>query len=81
MQKIDDERDLENARRYFEEKNYLEGERHTNFFCSMNKKMKSKAQFETINVKETNERGEETIRVVTKQREVEWEVRKFYWKL
>ena len=47
----------------------------------MNKKMKSKAQFKTLHVKEMNERGEESIRVVTEEREVEWEVITFYWKL
>ena len=47
----------------------------------MNKRMKSKVQFENTNVKERNERGEEVIMVVTKQSEVEWEVRKFYWSL
>ena len=67
------------ARKHFA-KNNLEGERPTQFFCSMNKKMKSRAQFEEVHIKEKNERGEETIRVVTKQSSVEWEVRKFYWK-
>ena len=80
LQKIDDECDLESARRYFT-KNNLEGERPTKFFCSMNKKTSKKYQFETLNVKETNERGEETIRVVTKLKEAEWEVRKLYWNL
>ena len=37
LQKLDDEHDLENARRYFA-KNNLEGERPTKFCCSMNKK-------------------------------------------
>ena len=40
----------------------------------MNKKMKSKAQFEDVHVREKNEKGEEVIRVVTKQSSVEWEV-------
>ena len=47
----------------------------------MNKKMKNKAQFEEVHVTEKNKRGEEVIRVVTKQSSVEWEVRKFYWSL
>ena len=47
----------------------------------MNKKRKSKAQFEKVNVREKKEKGEEVIRVVTKQSSVEWEVRKFYWHL
>ena len=80
LQKVEDECEKEKARRYFAKIN-LEGERPTKFFCSMNKRMKSKAQFETIHVKERNERGEEVIMVVTKQSEVEWEVRKFYWSL
>ena len=41
--------------------------------------MKSKAQFEEVHVKETDERGEETVRVVKKQSSVEWEVCKYYW--
>ena len=44
LQKLEDERDLQNARRYFP-KNNLEGEIQTKFFCSMNKKLKNKAQF------------------------------------
>ena len=63
---MEDESEMENARRYFA-KNNLEGERPTRFFCSMNKKMKSKAQFETVHVKEENEKWEEVIGVVTKQ--------------
>ena len=43
--------------------------------------MRSKAQFETLHVKEEGTNGEERVREVTKQSEVEWEVRKFYWKL
>ena len=77
---MEDEHDIENARRYFAKKN-LEEERPTRLFCSMNRKMKSKAQFETIHVKEENERGEEVIRVVTKQSAVECEIMKFYWSL
>ena len=69
-----------NARRYLA-KNQLEGERPTKFFCSMNRKMKSKAQFEEVHVSERDEKGEEKIRVIKEQRAVEWEVRKFYWNL
>ena len=47
----------------------------------MNRKMKSRAQFEEVHMKEKNERGEEVIRVVKKQSSVEWEVRKYYWSL
>ena len=80
LQKLKDERELENARRYFA-KNNLEGGRPTKFFCSINKKLKNKAQFEKLHVWEIDEDGEESIREVTKQSEVEWEVRKFYRKL
>ena len=43
--------------------------------------MKRNGQFEEVHVKETNERGEETVRIVKKQSSVEWEVRKYYWSL
>ena len=43
--------------------------------------MKNRAQFEEVHMKETNERGEETVRVVKKQSSVEWVVRKYYWNL
>ena len=80
LQNIEDERELESAKRYFA-KNNLEAERPTRFFCSMNKRMKSRAQFEEIHVKEKNERGKEVTRIVKKQSSVEWEVRKYYWSL
>ena len=80
LQKLEDEREVENARRYFA-KNNLEGERPTKLVCSLSKKLKSKAQFETLHVKEVGANGEEVIREVTKQNEVEWEICKFYWKL
>ena len=50
LQKLEDTREEENARRYFA-KNNLEGERPTKFFCSLSKKLKSKAQFEAVNIK------------------------------
>ena len=68
------------CRWYFAKKN-LEGERPTKFFCSLSKKLKCKAQFETVHIEEEGANGEEVIREVNKQSEVEWEVRKFYWKL
>ena len=80
LQIIEDEREMESARRYFAKSN-LEGGRPTRFFCSMNKKMKSRAQLEEIHVKEKNERGEEVTRIVKKQTSVEREVRKYYWSL
>ena len=80
LQELEDQKDMMNARRYLA-KNQLEGERPTKFFCSMNRKIKSRAQFEEVHVRERDERGEDTIRVVKEQRAVEWEVRKFYWNL
>ena len=71
---------MNDARRYLA-KNQLEGEKPTKFFCSMNRKMKSKAQFEEVHVRKRDERGEEKIRIVKEQRAVEWEVCKFYWNL
>ena len=50
LQDIEDEREMISARRYFA-KNQLEGERPTRFFCSMNKKTKSRDQFEEIHIK------------------------------
>ena len=63
---MEDERDMMNARKYLA-KNQLEGERPTKFFCAVNRKMKSRAQFEEVHVKEKNDRGEETVKVVRKQ--------------
>ena len=80
LQDIEDEREMISKRRYFG-KNQLEGERPMRFFCSMNKKMKSMAQFEEVHVKKRNERGKEVTRIVKKQSSVEWEVRKYYWSL
>ena len=40
LQGVEDEMDMMNARKYLV-KNQLEGERPTNFFCTMNRKMKS----------------------------------------
>ena len=47
----------------------------------MNNKLKNKAQFEILHVKEMDENGVESIREVNKQNEIEWEVRKYYWRL
>ena len=66
LQDLEDEKDKKNTRRYFA-KNNLKGERPTKFFCSMNKKMKDKAQFEVLHVKETDENGNETVKEITKQ--------------
>ena len=40
-----------------------------------------KAQFEELHVVEKKPNGEEVIKVVTEQKAIEWEVRKFYWNL
>ena len=68
------------ARKRFE-KMQLEGEKPTRFFCRMNKKIGAKAQFEVLHVEDEDEEGKKTIRVVQEQKEIEWEVRKFYYKL
>ena len=47
----------------------------------MNKKLKDKAQFQVLHVKETDKDKVETVREISKQKEVESEVRKYYWKL
>ena len=78
LQRLEDQKDMMNARKYLAKKQ-LEGERPTKFFCNMNRKMKSRAQFEEVHVREKDGRGEETVRVVRKKSSVEWEVRKFYW--
>ena len=57
LRELEDQKDINNARKYLA-KNQLEGERPTKFFCSMNKKMKSKAQFEEVHIKERDEKGE-----------------------
>ena len=80
VQDIEDERDMAAARKYFT-KMQLEGEKPTKFFCNLNKKRLAKAQFEELHVVEKNREGKEEVRVVTEQREIEWEVRKFYWHL
>ena len=80
VEDIEDERDMAAAREYFT-KMQLEGEKPTKFFCNLNKKRLAKAQFEELHVVEKNKEGKEEVRVVTEQREIEWEVRKFYWNL
>ena len=47
----------------------------------MNKKCNEKSQFEELHIVEKKPGGEEQIKVITEQKLVEWEVRKFYWKL
>ena len=55
----------------------LEEEKPTRLF----RKMKCKAHFEMLLVKEKDVNGDEYERTVTDQKSIEWEVRKFYWNL
>ena len=70
VQDIEDERDMAAARKYFT-KMQLEGEKQTKFFCNLNKKRLTKAQFEELHMVEKNREGKEEVRVVTEQREIE----------
>ena len=80
VQDIEDERDMAIARKYFA-KVQIEGEKPTRFFCNLNKKRLAKAQFEESQVIEKNRDGWEEVRMITEQKSIEWEVRKYYWKL
>ena len=79
-QELEDEPQENTARKYFA-KLQLEGEKPTKYFRQMNKKQMEKAQFEELHIVEKKAEGEEQIKVVTEQKSVEWEVRKFYWKV
>ena len=79
-QELEDERQENTARKYFA-KLQLEGEKPTKFFCKMNKKPMEKAQFKELHIVEKKAGGVEQTRIVTEQKSVEWEIRKFYWKL
>ena len=59
----------------------LESEKTTKFFCKLNMKVKSTAQFDKLIVKEENPDGQVRERTITDQKSLEWEVRKYYWKL
>merc|ERR1711888_403737 len=59
----------------------LEGEKPSRFFCNLNKKRLAKAQFEELHIVEKDSEGREKVRVITEQKSIEWEVRKYYWKL
>ena len=48
------------------------------YFCKMNKKFQTKAQFEEIHLEEVDHKGKEVTRVVRDQEEIEKEVRMFY---
>ena len=59
----------------------LEGERPTRFFCKMNKKHLAEAQFEELHVEEVDKDGKESVTIITEQKSIEWEVRKYYFNL
>ena len=80
VQELDNERQESTARKYFA-KLQLEGEKPMKFFCKMNKKQMEKAQFEELHIVEKMVGGEEQTKIITEQKTVEWEIRKFYWKL
>ena len=80
VQEIEDKRDIVLARKHFA-KLQLEGEKPTKFFCNLNKKRVAKAQFEELHIVEKDSEGREKVRVITEQESIEWEVRKYYWKL
>ena len=80
VQNLEEERDMAIARKKFTQMQ-LEGERPTKFFCKMNKKIGSKAQFETLHVEDVDENGVKTIIIVQEQDAIEQEVREFYCNL
>ena len=77
VQNLEDEKDMAVARQCFV-KMQLEGEKPTKYFCIMNKKFQTKAQFEEILLEEVDHKGKEVTRVVRDQEEIEKEVRMFY---
>merc|ERR1711888_517063 len=80
VQEIEDERDMALARKQFA-KIQLEGEKPSKFFCNLNKKIVAKAQFEELHIVEKDDEGREKVKVITEQKNIELEVRKYYWKL
>ena len=80
VQELEDEREMALARKQFA-RIQLEGEKPSKFFCNLNKKIIAKAQFEELHIKEKDDRGVERIKVITEQKDIEWEVRKYYWRL
>ena len=80
VQNLEDEKEMAVARQCFV-KMQLEGEKPTKYFCKMNKKFQTKAQFEEILLEEVDHKGKEVTRVVRDQEEIEKEVRMFYSKL
>ena len=70
VQDIEDEREMSIARKSFV-KMQLEGERPTRFFCKMNRKHLTKAQFEEVHLEKVDESGRETIKVIKEQESIE----------
>ena len=80
VQDLEDERDMAIARKKFVQMQ-LEGERPTLYFCKMNKKRLSKAQFKELHVEEVDENGKEAVKIIREQKSIEWEVQKYYLNL
>ena len=80
VQELEDEREMALARKQFA-KVQLEGEKPSKKICSMNRKRIAKAQFEELHITEKDDKGVERIKVISEQKDIEWEVRKYYWKL
>ena len=80
VQELEDERDMGIARKQFVQMQ-LEGERPKRFFCKMNKKCLAKAQFKELHVEEVDKDGRESMRIITEQKSIEWEVLKYYFNL
>ena len=76
-----EKKEEENAALRMMAKYNLEGERPTKFFFKLNKQFKSATQIDTLIVKEEESKREEKERTIRDQKTIEWEVRKFYWKL
>ena len=74
VQEIEDERNMAVVRKQFA-KIQLEGEKPSRFFCNLNKKRLAKAQFEELHIVEKDSEVRETVRVITEQKSIEWEVR------
>ena len=77
VQNLEDEKEMAIARQCFV-KMQLEGEKPTKYFCKMNKKFQTKAQFKEIHLEEVDHNSKEVTRVVRDQEEIEKEVRMFY---
>ena len=77
-QTIEDERETAASQRFFA-KMQFEGKKTTKIFCKLNKKNLENAQFEELHMVDKKPNGEEEITIITNQKSIEWEVRKFYW--